>query len=141
LSFAALSAYFAPMYRILFVDGDAPLRERVGEYLRGRGYDVACVATAEGALEAMEGCGFDLIVTELKLPGRLNGTRVLAHHHRLFPDRARILHTTLSSDQLRKVCAYLKTHCLPKPASLDDMLAAISSLLAGAEAPGRSPWP
>lgn len=127
-------------HRILFVDGDAPLRERVGECLRGRGYEVTCVATAEGALELMEGLGFDLVVTELKLPGRLNGTRVLAHHHRSFPNRGRILHTAFPSDQLPKVCGYLKTHYLPKPASLDDFLAAVASLLGGAQALDRSQW-
>ncbi|WP_025322432.1 sigma-54-dependent transcriptional regulator [Deferrisoma camini] len=57
------------MARVLVVDDDASLR-RILEYnLAQEGYAVATAASGEEALERLEKASFDLVVTDIKMPG------------------------------------------------------------------------
>lgn len=53
--------------RLLVVDDEEPVQELLAEYLAGRGYHVVVCADARGARGALPS-GFDLLVTDLKLP-------------------------------------------------------------------------
>jgi DNA-binding NtrC family response regulator len=57
------------MERILIVEDDATFRSLLKTILTGEGYDVLDVATAEKALEILRGREFDLIVSDLRMPG------------------------------------------------------------------------
>ncbi|GAB4256149.1 sigma-54-dependent transcriptional regulator [Deferrisoma sp.] len=57
------------MARVLVVDDDASLR-RILEYnLAEEGYAVATAASGEEALEKLDRAAFDLVVTDIKMPG------------------------------------------------------------------------
>ncbi len=58
------------MERILVVEDDATFRSLLKTILVGEGYDVVDVATAEKALEILQGREFDLIVSDLRMPGK-----------------------------------------------------------------------
>src|SRR4029453_11536606 len=49
------------------------VRDIVGEQLRGLGYDVQLAADAEQALALLRAHRFDLVLTDVVMPGRLNG--------------------------------------------------------------------
>ncbi len=55
--------------RILIVDDEAAIRESLEEALRGDGYDVSGAESGEAALAMLHNGVFDLVVTDLKMPG------------------------------------------------------------------------
>jgi CheY-like chemotaxis protein len=72
--------------RILLVDDEADVQDVVAELLTGVGYDVDAVASGEGALDAVACCPYDLVISDLRLPGcsgtTLNG-EIARRHPRL----------------------------------------------------------
>ncbi len=61
---------------LLLVEDEAPLREAVAEQLSDRGFSVVQADSAERALESLADFAFDIVITDLRLPG-LDGTRVI----------------------------------------------------------------
>jgi NO-binding membrane sensor protein with MHYT domain/nitrogen-specific signal transduction histidine kinase/CheY-like chemotaxis protein len=59
--------------RILVVEDEDAVRAIVGEQLRGLGYDVKLAGDAEEALALLRDHPFDLVLTDVVMPGRLNG--------------------------------------------------------------------
>jgi NO-binding membrane sensor protein with MHYT domain/nitrogen-specific signal transduction histidine kinase/ActR/RegA family two-component response regulator len=59
--------------RILVVEDEDAVRAIVGEQLRGLGYDVQLAGDAEQALALLRSHQFDLVLTDVVMPGRLNG--------------------------------------------------------------------
>lgn len=59
--------------RILYVEDNPELRETIGMLLEGEGHEVVSCASAEEALELDAQQAFDLLVSDVSLPG-LSGT-------------------------------------------------------------------
>jgi two-component system, NtrC family, response regulator PilR len=57
------------MPHLLLVDDEEALRSVVAERLRESGYDVTEAADGEAAVKALDGFAFDVIVSDLRLPG------------------------------------------------------------------------
>jgi two-component system, NtrC family, response regulator AtoC len=55
--------------RILIVDDEAAIRQSLEEALQNDGYDVDSAETGESALAKLHNASFDLVVTDLKMPG------------------------------------------------------------------------
>ncbi len=70
--------------RILVVDDHAPARESMADILRQAGHEVECVSSGVEALAALAGCGFDVVLTDLQMPG-MNGLEFI---RRLDPAKA-----------------------------------------------------
>jgi DNA-binding NtrC family response regulator len=66
-----------PGARLLVVEDRDPLRRMMEHALTGEGYQVVAVATGEDGIERLRGEAFDLVLTDLKLPGA-SGLDVLA---------------------------------------------------------------
>ena len=56
-------------FRILIVDDDREIRTILVDYLRHQGYDAQGVGDGEEALKRHAGVPFDLVVTDLAMPG------------------------------------------------------------------------
>jgi len=54
---------------LLLVEDEAPLRQAIAEQLTDRGYHVAQAGSGEQAIERLADFAFDVIVTDLRLPG------------------------------------------------------------------------
>jgi DNA-binding response OmpR family regulator len=65
-------------YRILVADDDPPILELLGEYLATRGHDVHLVPDGEMAHSALQTGKFDVLLTDLKMPGQ-DGLSLLRH--------------------------------------------------------------
>ena len=61
---------------LLLVEDEAPLRMAVAERLTDTGYEVVQAESGEVALEALAEFAFDIVVTDLRLPG-IDGTAVI----------------------------------------------------------------
>ena len=70
---------------LLLVEDEAPLRAAVAERLADLGYDVVQAPSGEVALEALAEFAFDIVITDLRLPG-IDGTRVIEAATERYPD-------------------------------------------------------
>ena len=66
------------MARILVADDHAGLRDVMVETLSSSGHDVKGVGTGDAARDALDASDFDLLVTDLRMPG-LDGLALLQH--------------------------------------------------------------
>jgi len=64
--------------RILFIDDESGSRESLTLLLKREGYEVDAVAAGEEALELLTGQSYDVIITDLFLPG-VSGIDILKH--------------------------------------------------------------
>jgi len=85
-----------PAYRVLVVEDEGDLRELLVEYFRGRGHDVAGASDGRAAVAALERDTFDLVLTDLQLPG-LDGLGVLQAARRLQPPAYVVIVTGFAS--------------------------------------------
>jgi len=82
---------------ILVVDDEASLAAVIKEVLCDAGYDVVDVPSAEEGLDLLGGRRFDLVWTDLKLPG-MHGIDLIERARRLHPSLAVVL-TTAYADE------------------------------------------
>src|SRR5258707_12579924 len=61
---------------LLLVEDEAPLRQAIAEQLADRGYQVEQAESGEAALARLADFAFDIIVTDLRLPG-IDGSAVV----------------------------------------------------------------
>jgi DNA-binding NtrC family response regulator len=80
------------MPHLLFVDDEPALRRVTAERLTERGFDVVEADTGEQALELLDKFAFDLVVTDLRLPG-MDGTQVIEAARERYPSIVAIVIT------------------------------------------------
>jgi NO-binding membrane sensor protein with MHYT domain/CheY-like chemotaxis protein len=71
--------------RILVVEDEEAVRAIVGEQLHSLGYDVKMAGNAEEALALLRAHQFDLVLTDVVMPGRLNGKGLADEVERSWP--------------------------------------------------------
>ncbi len=70
---------------LLLVEDEAPLRTAVAERLADHGYEVVQAENGEQALDALAEFAFDIVITDLRLPG-IDGTRVIEAAVERYPE-------------------------------------------------------
>ena len=70
---------------LLLVEDEASLREVTAQRLADEGYRVVDVDSGEAAVERLAECAFDIVLTDLRLPG-IDGTAVLDASLERYPD-------------------------------------------------------
>src|SRR5215510_2678728 len=65
-----------PPKHVLLVEDEAPLRLAVAEQLADRGYQVVQAESGEAAVTKLADFAFDIIITDLRLPG-IDGSAVV----------------------------------------------------------------
>ncbi len=80
------------------VDDEPIVRESIRDWLEDAGYQVATAETGEEALEMIEGQGFNVIVLDIRLPGK-TGIKVLRE---VKPEIKSIIITAYPSVELAK---------------------------------------
>lgn len=77
---------------ILVVDDDMLVRKSVERILSGRGYEVQTASSAEEAQQVLGRRFYDLVITDLEMPGE-DGMALLAHVKRRLPDTGVVMLT------------------------------------------------
>ncbi|HWC19736.1 MAG TPA: sigma-54 dependent transcriptional regulator, partial [Terriglobales bacterium] len=80
------------MANVLVCDDERSIRELLDIALRKEGHKVEIVNSGEHAVRKIDSARFDVIVTDIKMPG-VNGIEVLKHAHRVSPQSAVVLIT------------------------------------------------
>src|SRR5438552_702729 len=114
---------------LLLVEDEAPLREALAERLAEHGFEVEQAGTGEQAIEQLAEFAFDIVITDLRLPG-LDGTRVLEAALLRYPDIVGIIVTGYGTvkdavDAIRRGA----TDFVTKPFQFDELLHALNSAL------------
>lgn len=114
---------------LLLVEDEAPLREALAERLAEQGFVVEQADTGERAIEQLAEFAFDIVVTDLRLPG-LDGTRVLEAALLRYPDIIGIIVTGYGT--VKDAVEAIKrgaTDFVTKPFQFDELLHALNSAL------------
>jgi two-component system, NtrC family, response regulator AtoC len=65
------------MAAILVVDDEQGLREVLAEALASHGHDVVSAEDGDAALRVLQGSSFDLMLTDLRMPGKVDGLELV----------------------------------------------------------------
>jgi len=76
--------------KMLVVDDKANIRLMLEEAFQDQGFSVTTASSGEEAIECLEKCPFDIVITDLSMPGK-NGIEVLKAAKAIYPDTSVIL--------------------------------------------------
>lgn len=124
--------------KILVVDDLAVNRELIREALDDSAYEISEAATASDALERLQHCEPDLVITDVRMPG-MSGVELLERLHRDYPAVAVIVMSAFAtvSDAVHamKLGAH---HYLSQPLDIDELRAVTERVLGNAQLRERS---
>ncbi len=114
---------------LLLVEDEAALREATAERLVDHGYRVVAVESGEAAVEQLADFAFDIVLTDLRLPG-IDGTAVLSAALERYPEIVCIVVTGFGTvkgavDAIKRGAADF----IAKPFQFDQLLHVLSSAL------------
>lgn len=117
---------------ILVVDDEAMLRSAFYDMLARQGFRCLTAANAIDALQIIEAniVALDLVVTDIKMPGALNGLDLANRVRELQPDTAILMITGYADDPILKDAAARGYRLLEKPFREHHLVAAIREQLA-----------
>ena len=114
---------------ILVVDDEESLREVVSRKLQTEGYKCVLVTNGEDALTAMSTQHFDLVLSDIKMPG-MSGMELLSHIREENADMAVIMLTAVSSMETAVEAMKLGAYdYVIKPFETDDLVMRVSRAL------------
>ncbi len=120
---------------VLVVEDNAGVAALVGEILDGFGFATSLIRTAPEAVETLRGDGaIDILVTDIVLPGNMNGCQLVEAARTLRPGLACILMSGYPRDALESMDLLDSVPLLRKPFRSADMAQALRQVLAGPEA-------
>ena len=114
---------------VLLVEDEAPLRQAVAEQLTDRGYQVEQADSGEAAVARLSEFAFDIIITDLRLPG-LDGAHVLETAVKRYPDIIAIVVTGFGT--VKDAVEAIKRGAwdfVSKPFQIDQLLHVLDSAL------------
>jgi DNA-binding NtrC family response regulator len=114
---------------LLLVEDETPLREALAERLAEHGFEVQQAESGEKAIEQLAEFAFDIVITDLRLPG-LDGTRVVEAALLRYPDIVCIIVTGYGT--VKDAVEAIKrgaTDFVTKPFQFDELLHALNSAL------------
>jgi DNA-binding NtrC family response regulator len=118
-----------PCKRILVVEDELLIRIIVGDELRGAGYDVIEACDADEALMVLRSSvRVDLIISDVRMPGSMDGLGLLAFVRNAFPT----IPVIITSGHLEPTLAIADgaIQFLAKPYGIDQVVRAVQKELA-----------
>ncbi len=125
---------------LLLVEDEASLREVTARRLAAEGYRVVEVDSGEAAVEGLEDCAFDIVLTDLRLPG-IDGTAVLDAALERYPDIVCIVVTGFGT--VTDAVAAIKRGAadfITKPLQFDQLLHVMRSALEQRRLRSENAW-
>ena len=111
---------------VLLVEDDAEVRDTVVAALSAAGFDIHTANTADEALERLvAGERYDIVLTDVVMPGALNGVDLAREVKRRFPRMAVVIATGYSE----RAVQVPGVQALPKPYNVQQVVEALSSAL------------
>lgn len=118
------------MSRMLIVDGEPPIREALAEAFTGQGYEVDTAAGGEEALEKVRAQWPDLMLLDVRMPGRKCGPLTLTQAKEIHPQLEVIMVTAAhDQDTVREAKALGAADYVTKPFDLDHLTGVVRARL------------
>jgi len=117
--------------RILIVEDEIPVAQALQRALtlpRGGGYCVESCESAEAAILRLSHTHFDLLISDLRLPG-INGLELIELARQRCPGIRSVLITAFGSSQVEERARHLTDAYLAKPFRLGDMIQIVQRIL------------
>ena len=119
----------ADMAQILLAEDDESLRKFLAAALVRAGHDVADFGDGAEAWEAMQGVAFDLLLTDIVMPG-MDGIALAAQATRDNPQMSVLMMTGFASEGQRAQASHNAVErVISKPFSLKDICSAVEEAL------------
>lgn len=126
---------YSAHYSVLLVDDEVSLRENVQEILMHHGHQVEVAATAEEAIDILQDRQFDLVLTDLSMPG-IGGWGLAECIRKQWPTTKILLATGYAGClELNPEQARLADGVVGKPFEFDALLEKLDATLSAAAAP------
>lgn len=112
--------------RILVVDDEVKIADRLSERLRLRGFETFALYDGQSALDFLDQNSIDNMILDLRLPD-IDGIDVLRHTRKAFPSIRVIILSGHGTEADFSECLALGAHvCLQKPAKMEALMDALS---------------
>ena len=114
---------------ILLVEDNSLARRNMMLFFKTHGYDVLEAERGDEALRLIRDIeNLDVVITDLRMPGMIDGVEVLRVQNEVSPGTKTILVTAYGSNQIKYQAAELGALYLDKPVQLDDLLGHVRQL-------------
>jgi CheY-like chemotaxis protein len=115
--------------KTLLIDDDEFVRDSLRLLFESKGCYLLTVSTAEDAIEALKAQGFDVVITDYKLPG-MDGLQLCRTIGETHPATRKIMITAYSSGTVRDEASAIGVHeLIEKPITSRAIEASLSRLL------------
>ncbi|MBI5300773.1 MAG: response regulator [Chloroflexi bacterium] len=118
--------------RILVVEDEVRVSQALCRVLalpEGGGHTVEACESGETALERLQAQRFDLVITDLRMPG-MSGLDLLEHVHRISPTTRTVLITAYGTPQIEARAKELADAYVPKPFNMQGFVRLVRQTLA-----------
>jgi len=116
------------MSSILLVEDDRLSRANIARYFKNAGHSVEVAADGESAIELIARIPFDVVVSDLQLPGMVNGIDVLMQQKRASPAGAVLLITAFGAEDIKAQADSIGALYFEKPLWLPDLLQKVTGI-------------
>ncbi|MGD2037752.1 MAG: response regulator [Desulfobacterales bacterium] len=116
--------------KILLVDDDEWIRDSLRIFFEAEGCQIVALETAEEAMEELDCQGYDIIITDYRLPG-MDGVAFFKQIKKSHPDSIKILITAYKSDVVVNEAKKAGVqHLIAKPFTSETIEASLTRLTA-----------
>ena len=113
--------------RILVVDDEPGLRKMLSFELVFLGYEVVTAESADEALEILQREKFDLVITDVRMPGSMDGIDLVERRRKEDPQMKVVFITGFAlEEKLDTALKHPLNRCLKKPFDLNELTTAIT---------------
>jgi DNA-binding NtrC family response regulator len=112
---------------ILLVEDEPNARRNIALYLQRAKHNVYQAETGEAALDLISRMNFHAVISDLRLPGSVNGIAVLRRHNETSPGKRLVLITAYGSADVQLQAEGMGAVYMEKPLILRDLLSSIET--------------
>ncbi len=117
------------MAKIMIVDDEKLVRWSISSGLERDDHEVFCAQSGEEAIEKAKEVGFDLVITDFKMPG-MNGAELLEQLKDLNPDTKVVVLTAYSAElSMRRAVKLGASEYIEKPFLVDEIRELVQTVL------------
>ena len=117
------------MKRILFVDDESKILDGIRRmlYSQRERWDMQFALGGEAALKACEECSFDVVISDMRMPG-MDGATLLGHIRDRYPGAARLILSGYSENALARRAVPVAHRFLAKPCNALELQSTIERM-------------